>query len=43
MIPRKSAFEVYEENKKRINTMFENGDIDRDKANFLLQNIKGIC
>jgi hypothetical protein len=40
MIPKKSAFEVYEENKKRITTMFENGDIDRDEANLLLHNIK---
>jgi predicted nucleotidyltransferase len=40
MIPKKSAFEVYEENKKRIDMMLENGDIDRDEANLLLQNIK---
>ncbi len=40
MIPWKSAFEVYEKNKKRINTMLENGDIDKDEANLLLQNIK---
>ena len=40
MIPKKSAFEVYDENRKRINMMLENGDIDRDEANSLLQNIK---
>jgi len=40
LIPKKSAFEVYEENKKRIDMMLENGDIDRDEANLLLQNIK---
>ena len=36
IIPKKSAFEIYEENKLRINTMLANGDIDNDKANVLL-------
>ena len=40
IIPKKSAFEIYEENKLRINTMLANGDIDNDEANVLLRNIK---
>jgi len=40
IIPKKSAFEIYEENKKKIATMLSNGDIDNDEANVLLHNIK---
>jgi hypothetical protein len=40
ILPKKSAFEVYDENKKRINMLLENGDIDKDEANLLLRNIK---
>jgi hypothetical protein len=40
IIPKKSTFEIYEENKIRINTMLANGDINNDEANVLLQKIK---
>jgi len=40
IIPKKSTFEIHEENKIRINTMLANGDINNDEANALLQKIK---
>ncbi len=40
IIPKRSAFEVYEDNKKRIQCMLEHGDIDQEEASVLLGNIK---
>jgi hypothetical protein len=40
IIPKKSAFEVYEDNKKQIQFMLECGDIDQEEATVLLGNIK---
>ncbi len=38
--PKRSAVEVYEDNKKRIQCMLEHGDIDQEEASVLLGNIK---
>jgi phosphatidate phosphatase PAH1 len=40
IIPKRSAFEVYDDNKKRIQCMLERGDIDPEEASVLLGNIK---
>jgi hypothetical protein len=40
IIPKRSAFEVYDDNKKQIQCMFEGGDIDPEEASVLLGNIK---
>ena len=39
IIPKRSAFEVYDDNKKRIQCMLERGDIDPEEASVLLGNI----
>jgi hypothetical protein len=40
IIHKKSVFEVYEDNKKRLQFMLERGDIDQEEASVLLGKIK---
>jgi hypothetical protein len=40
IIPKRSAFEAYEDKKKWIQCMLEHGDIDQEEASVLLGNIK---
>jgi len=37
---KKSSFELYDENKKRVNMLLENRDIDKDGVSILYCNIK---
>jgi hypothetical protein len=39
-IPKKSPFDVYEENKMQMNMLLENVDIDRKEVNLVLHIIK---